>query len=60
MKKSIVLETLSSLEEEFHTEELIEKILFIEKVEKGLDDVKHNRLQDFNDVRQRFADKWNN
>jgi len=38
MNKIRVIETLDSLPDEFDTEALIEKLLFIEKVEKGMKD----------------------
>jgi hypothetical protein len=58
MKKNVVIETLDSFEDEFDTEKLIEKLLFIEKVEKGLKDVEEGRVHSFSDVKQKFADKW--
>jgi len=58
MKKHTVIETLDSFEDEFDAEKLIEKLLFIEKVEKGLRDVDEGRVQDYNEVKQKFADKW--
>jgi hypothetical protein len=36
MKKHTIIETLDSFEDEFDAEKLIEKLLFIENVEKGL------------------------
>jgi hypothetical protein len=58
MKKAVVIETLSAFDDEFDPEVLIERLLFIEKVEKGLHDVKENRVLDFNDVKQKFYTKW--
>lgn len=58
MKKTTVLETLDSFEDEFDTEKLIERLLFVEKVEKGLQDVKEGRVMDYKDVKRKFADKW--
>jgi predicted transcriptional regulator len=59
MKKHIVIETLDSLEDEFDTERLIEKLLFIEKVEKGLKDVEEGKVIDYKEVKNKFFDKWN-
>ena len=59
MKKHIVIETLDSFGDEFDTEKLIEKLLFVEKVEKGLKDVEDGKVHDFKEVKQKFADKWN-
>ena len=58
MNKAKVIETLNSLPEEFRTEELIERLLFIEKVEKGLQDAAEGRTIPFEEVRKRFEDKW--
>jgi len=59
MKKHTVIETLDSFGEEFDAEKLIEKLLFVEKVEKGLDDVKDGKVLDYKEVKQKFNDKWN-
>lgn len=58
MKKTMVLETLTSFEDEFDAEKLIERLLFIEKVEKGLQDVKENRVMGLNTAKQKFVNKW--
>jgi hypothetical protein len=58
MKKTMVIETLASFEDEFDTEALIERLLFIEKVEKGIEDAKNGRVLDFKDAKQKFFDKW--
>jgi hypothetical protein len=58
MKKEKVLQTLESLPDEFNTEELIEKLIFIEKVEQGLKDVEKNKEISFEDVKLRFEKKW--
>lgn len=58
MKKNTVIETLDSFEDEFDTERLIEKLLFVEKVEKGLKDVEEGKVLDFKDAKQKFFDKW--
>ena len=54
----MVLETLTSFDDEFDAEKLIEQLLFIEKVEKGLADVKEGRVIDYEKVKQKFTDKW--
>ena len=58
MKKNTVIETLNSFEDEFDAEKLIERLLFVEKVEKGLKDVEEGKVIDLKDVKQRFTDKW--
>ncbi len=59
MKKTTVIETLDSFEEEFDTEQLIERLLFVEKIERGLQDVAEGKLLDYKEVKQKFTDKWN-
>ena len=59
MKKAAVIETLNSFDDEFDAEKLIEKLLFIEKIEDGLKDVQEGKILDFKEVKQKFADKWN-
>jgi hypothetical protein len=59
MKKNTVIETLDSFEDEFDTEKLIERLLFVEKVEKGLKDVEEGKVLDFKEAKQKFFDKWN-
>jgi hypothetical protein len=59
MKKNTVIETLDSFEDEFDAEKLIERLLFVEKVEKGLKDAEEGKLYDFKEVKQNFFDKWN-
>lgn len=54
MKKALVIETLSSFDDEFDAEKLIERLLFVEKVEKGLEDVKEGRVVDYNTVKKRM------
>ena len=58
MKKHTVIETLESFEDEFDAEKLIEKLLFVEKVEKGLKDAEEGRVLDFKEAKQKFVDKW--
>ena len=57
MTKSTVIETLDSLEDEFDIEKLIERLLFIELVEKGVRDSDGAKLINFTEVRQRFSDR---
>lgn len=43
MRKSLVFGILKDFREEFNTEERVEKLLFIEKVEKGIKDAEEGR-----------------
>jgi hypothetical protein len=58
MKKNIVIETLDSFEDEFDTEKLIEKLLFVEKVEKGLKDIEEGKVRNYEETKQKFFSKW--
>ena len=58
MKKDKVLETIDHLPEEFSLEELVEKLLFIEKVEKGFKDAKEGRTIGLKDAKQKLGAKW--
>ena len=58
MKKTMVIETLSAFDDEFDAEALIERLLFIEKVEKGLKDIEEGRVLGINEVKQKFSEKW--
>jgi hypothetical protein len=58
MNKNTVIETLNSFEEEFNAEELFERLLFVEKVEKGLQDSREGKVMTLEQVKQKFSDKW--
>ncbi|MFD1258144.1 hypothetical protein ACFQ3S_15155 [Mucilaginibacter terrae] len=58
MKKQIVLEALNTLDDNFDTEQLVERLLFIEKVEKGLQDVSEGKVVSMDEVKTRFVEKW--
>jgi len=59
MKKNTVIETLDSFEDEFETEKLIERLLFVEKIEKGLKDVEEGKVLNYEEAKQKFFDKRN-
>lgn len=58
MKKHKVIETLDYLPEEFNIEELVEKLLFVENVEKGIQDAKEGKLMSLQEARQKMDSKW--
>lgn len=58
MNKNQVLETLNQLPNEFSTEELIDKLLFIEKIEKGQKDVDEAKTLSFQQAREHYNAKW--
>lgn len=54
MNKAKVIATLISLPEEFTTQELIEKLLFLEQMEKSVQEVKEGKTVPFAEVKQQF------
>ena len=58
MKKNTVIETLDSFGDEFDAEKLIEKLLFVEKVERGLKDIEAGKVLDYKEIKQKFTEKW--
>lgn len=58
MKKTKVIETLKDLPDEFNLEELVEKLLFIEEVEKGVEDVSKGKTMDLKEAKRKIQDKW--
>ena len=59
MKHAKVIEALKTLPEDFALEELIERLVFIEKVEEGLQDETAGNLIAAEDVQEYFRKKWN-
>lgn len=58
MTKTTVLETLEQLPNVFDAEELLQRLVFIDKVEKGLDDMANNKTVSLADVQNHFEKKW--
>lgn len=56
MKRDTVIQTLDSLGDEFDAERLIEKLLFLEKVEQGLKQANEGKLIISAEVKQRFIE----
>lgn len=52
MKREKLLETIRELPQEFELEDLIEKLIFTEKVEKGLQQLKEEKTISNEDVKQ--------
>ena len=57
MKRTQVLETINSFPPEFDLDELIERLIFIEKVEKGLAQIKEGRTKTHEEVKE-LTKKW--
>ena len=58
MNKSKVIETLDQLPNEFSTEELIDRLLFVEKVEQGIRDAEEGKVIPLDTAKERFKAKW--
>lgn len=58
MNKAKVLETLDNLPSEFSTEELMDRLLFIDKVEKGVNDAEEGKVISLEEAKNRMAKKW--
>ncbi len=52
MKKEKVIETVSELPQEFELDVLLEKLVFIEKVEKGLKQIKEGKTKTHEEVKE--------
>lgn len=57
MKKDSVLDAINEFPQEFELEELIEKLVFVEKVEKGLHQLAEGKTVDHADVKDAVK-KW--
>lgn len=57
MTKDRVLDSLADLPEEFSVEDLIERLLFVQKVEEGLRQSERGETTPVEDVRQQLR-KW--
>ncbi len=59
MKHAKVIEALKTLPEDFALEELVERLVLIEKVEEGLQDEAAGNMIAAEDVQEYFRKKWN-
>jgi len=57
LTKDSVLKTISKLPDNFNLDELIEKLIFIDKVEKGLDQSIKNQVDSEPQAKKKLA-KW--
>lgn len=58
MNKTTVIETLEKLPNEFSTEELLERLLFIDKVERGMKAAEEGRTLTLEEAKARMSAKW--
>ena len=57
MTKEKIIETIKGLPEHFDLDVLMERLLFVEKVEKGLEQLRNGERINHEDVKK-MADKW--
>ncbi len=57
MTKEKVLETIREFPDEFALEDLIEKLIFIEKVERGLRDLDEGKTRSHEEIKK-VAKSW--
>lgn len=57
MKREQVIDTVKELPQEFDLEELIEKLIFVEKVEQGLKQLDDGKTIDHAQVKE-MVKKW--
>jgi hypothetical protein len=59
MRKSTVIESINKLPDEFSIDEIIERLIIIEKIEKGRQDVKDNKVNTEEQAKAKLS-KWLN
>ena len=57
MKREKVIDTVNNLPQEFELDELIEKLILVEKVENGLKQLESNQFVHHEQVKE-MAKKW--
>jgi hypothetical protein len=57
MKKDSILETINKLPPEFDLDELLEKLIFMEKVQIGLKQLEENKTLNHEQVKESIS-KW--
>lgn len=57
MKKTTVINTLSELPKEFQLDELLERLMVIEKIDAGLKEAKEGKTVSHGDAKKMVA-KW--
>ena len=59
MRKSTVIESINKLPDEFSIDEIIERLIIIEKIEKGRQDVKDGKVNTEDQAKAKLS-KWLN
>ncbi|MBM2814140.1 MAG: hypothetical protein HW421_902 [Ignavibacteria bacterium] len=55
--KEHVTETVNSMPEQFEIYDIVERLIFLDKVEQGLDDIRNGRVYTEKEVEKKLA-KW--
>jgi Zn-dependent alcohol dehydrogenase len=58
MKKSTVIQTLNELPQKFDLDDLLERLIVIEKIDEALEDTKSGKTVSHDKVKKMVA-KWN-
>jgi predicted AAA+ superfamily ATPase len=56
MKKTVLTETIEQLPEEFALEDLIERLILLEKIEKSRQQVREGKIHTTKEARQKVSD----
>ncbi|HCW09282.1 MAG TPA: hypothetical protein DGG95_18145 [Cytophagales bacterium] len=59
MKKSTVIESVNKLPDEFSIDEIIERLIILEKIEKGRQEVKEGKVNTDEQAKAKLS-KWLN
>lgn len=59
MRKTTVIESIKNLPEEFSIDEIIERLIIIEKIEKGRQEVKDGKVNTVEQAKSKLG-KWLN
>ena len=57
MKKTQLLETIQDMPEEFSVDELMERLLILQKIEEGQEQIKSGRFYNEEDAKEKLG-KW--
>ena len=58
MRKTKIIETVSRFPKEFDLDDLLERLIFMDKVEKGLEQVENGKTVKQSEVELYFKKKW--
>ena len=57
MKKSAVIDSISKLPDEFSIDEIIERLIILEKIEKGRQQIKEGKINSEEEAKAKLG-KW--